>query len=142
VPGEAPSVLGKEAKGEIVERLVGSANALDVSCRNTQTVSLQGGESRNRDASGARSSGSPKAVGQAESIGGKTPEVDVAAEIQFEDLLLFRAQLNDVDVLAHFEGVAAARQCGVVGKLIAALDAVHGGVGFAAEIGIAGNIYP
>src|SRR5208283_2993880 len=58
-----------------------------------------------------------------------------------ENLLLFRAYLDNVDVLADFEGVAAARQCSVVGKLKAALDAVDGGVRFAAEISVTGDIY-
>ena len=49
--------------------------------------------------------------------------------------------MHYVHVAAHFKSVAAVDQRDVIGELGAALDAVHGGVRFAAEIGEAGNVY-
>ncbi len=56
-------------------------------------------------------------------------------------MLFFGAQLNEVHVGADLESMLSADQSDVVRKFKAPFDAVHGGVGFAAEVGISGYIH-
>ena len=56
-------------------------------------------------------------------------------------MLFLRAQLNHVDITTHLERVMAAHERDVVGEFNPALDAVHGRVGFAAEIGESRDVH-
>src|SRR5215472_15893074 len=119
----ARRVLRKDADGNVVEGLIGVADALNVAGRNAQAVGLCTGGGGKIGAEGAEGA-----------------EVDVAAKVELEDLGFGRAQLDEVVVAAEFEGVLAAGDGDVVGEFVAAFDAIDGGVGFAAEIGEAGNV--
>src|SRR5256885_15259625 len=76
VPVQPPIILEEEAHGDIVERIVGTADSLDVRLRDSQAVSLQSGRVGNT------------------STDGDAAKIDVTAKVQLEDLLFFRAQLN------------------------------------------------
>ncbi len=121
--GQLPAVLREEAHGNVVKRLVRVPNTLNVSDGDPQAIGLQ--------AIGA---------GQRRAEGREAAEVDVAAEIELEDLRFRGAQLDEVVVAAEFEGVLAANEADLVGEFGAALDAIDGGVRLAAEIGDARNV--
>src|SRR5215467_8415884 len=72
---------------------------------------------------------------------GETAEVDDAAEVKFENLRLLRAQLNQIVVASDFEGVAAANERDMVGKLESPLDAVDRGVWLAAKISVTRDVH-
>src|SRR4029077_4545702 len=141
-----PGVLREEAERNVVERSVGSADALDVGGGNAESVSLQRSGAGNHEFStgaGAivRTAGKADAIRQAERGSGERAEVGDAAEVQFEDLLSTGgAQQDDVDIGAEFEGVAPFRPGDVVGELETLLHAVDRGVRLAAEVRVAGNI--
>ena len=122
MPVQPPIILEEEAHGDIVERIVGTADSLDVRLRDSQAVSLQSGRVGNT------------------STDGDAAKIDVTAKVQLEDLLFFRAQLNEVYINAHFESVFAAHEAHVVREFKAALDAVDGRIGLPAEIASPGNI--
>src|ERR1041384_3164625 len=65
---------------------------------------------------------------------GNSAKIDVAAEIQLENLGLCGAQLNDVGIHAKFEGMVPPGFCESVRELITALDAIYGRIGLAAKI--------
>src|SRR5205807_8794825 len=71
---------------------------------------------------------------------GEPAKIEEASKIDFEDLPLCRAELNDVTVTAHLEGVLAAHEGDVVREFESQLDAIDSGVGFPAEIGKPGHI--
>src|SRR6266852_280065 len=79
--------------------------------------------------------------GQTAAEEGNTAEVDVAAKIELEDLLLFGTQLDEVGIRAEFKSVTTVGDGDVVGELEAALDAIDGRVGFTAKITEARDIH-
>src|SRR5436309_4638707 len=129
----APAILKKEAHGDIVKRIVGIADALDVRSRNSQTIRLQ--------SRGARQGNSGSAVRKTECRCRESAKVHVAAEVQLKNLRLGRAQLDQIQIAAHLEGVLAVDQTDVVREFKPALDAVHRGVRFAPEIPKSGDIH-
>ena len=122
MPVQPPIILEEEAYGDIVERIVGTADSLDVRLRDSQAVGLQPGRVGNTSADG------------------DAAKIDITAKVQLEDLLFFRAQLNEVYISAHFECVFAANEAHVVREFKAALDAVDRRIGFPAEIAGPGDI--
>ena len=122
----APTILEKEAHGDIVKRIVGIADALYIRSWNSQTVGLQSSRA------GQGNSGST--VRETELRRRESAEVHVAAEIQLKDLLLLGSQLNEIQIAAHLEGMFAANHADVVCEFKPALDAVYRGVRFAPEV--------
>ena len=117
--------------------MVGSADALNVGGGNSQTVGLQSGGGRKIDGLTAADG---NGIGKSEGGSGQAAEINVAAEIELENLRFSGAQLNQVYVATHLESVLAAQQRDVIGEFGAALDAIDGGVRLAAEISEAGNV--
>ncbi len=105
----APAVLQEKGHRLVVERMVGIPNTLDVGSWNSKTVGLQ-----------------PSCSWNARTKESQSAEIDVAAKVEFEDLRLFGAQLDEVVVATNFKRVAAADECHIVGKFETALDAIHG----------------
>ena len=130
---QAPTILSKETHGDVIERVVGISNALDVRSGNSQAVRLQGSCARQRG--DARN-----IVRKAEGRCGEAAKIHVATEVEFEDLRLFGAQLDEVVIAADFESVAAANERQMVREFEAALDAVHGGVGLSPKISKPGDV--
>ncbi len=131
---ETPAVLPEEAEGKVVERLIGIANALDVSGRDSETVGLHG--------SRPWQSGHSRNVVRKTKRGGRKPaEVYVAAEVEFEDLFFGRAELNHVSVRAHLEIVSAADKAEVVREFESPFDTIDRGVGLAAKVREPGDIH-
>ena len=129
-----PTVLNKKCEGHIVKRSVGCADALNVRGGYAQTVGLQaGGGWKNDGLTVAERHG----VGESKGVGSEAAEVYDATKIKLEDLGFGGAQLDDVTVTAHFEGVIAANQRDVIGEFRTALDTIHRGIWFAAKIGVA-----
>src|SRR5271156_590746 len=124
----APAVLREKSVWQIVEGRIGLPDALNVRRGNAQAVGLQRGGARQRGR-------------EAKSGSGKSPEVDVAAKIELENLRLRRAQLQYVDVGADLEGVAAAHQAEVISELKAPLDAVRGRIRLPPEISVSRYIH-
>src|SRR5579859_6834410 len=120
---QAPTVLQKKSHRFVVKRIVGIADALDVGSWDSEAVGLQ-----------------PRCPRNARAKEGQSPKIDVAAEVELEDLCLFGAQLNEVVVAANFECMGAADERQVVSKLETSLNAVHGGVRFSSEIREAGDV--
>src|SRR5256885_7747821 len=56
VPVQPPIILEEEAHGDIVERIVGTADSLDVRLRDSQAVSLQSGRVGDRKSTRLNSS--------------------------------------------------------------------------------------
>src|SRR5262249_59482290 len=104
------------------------ANALDVSCRDAESIGLE-------------TSRSGQGVWKAKRRSGEAAEVHIAAEIEFEDLFFGGTQLNQVDVASELERVLAPGFGQSVGKFESPLDAVHGGIGFTPEIRETRNVY-
>src|SRR5215469_10361931 len=122
-PGHAPGILCKQGDGDIVEGLIGCADALNIFRRYSEAIRLQaveGGGRRGKNRKGAER--------------GDTPE------IQFEDLLFGRTQLNEVEVGPDLEGMPSVRDGANVRELITALDTIDRRIGLAAEVSVAGNV--
>src|SRR5258708_5627341 len=119
----APTVLQKETKRKVVKGLIGIADSLDERGWNSETVGLKAGRARN--------TGTKK---------GQPAKIKEASEIEFEDLFFCRAELNEVTVTAHFEGVLAADEGDDVREFEPPLVAIDSGVGFPAKIGKPGHI--
>jgi hypothetical protein len=127
-----PTILSEKAHGNVVEGLLGISDALNVRGGDAQAVGLQPDRPGKRDAGDG--------IREAESGSGEAAEVDVPAEIELENLCFGGAELNKVIVAAELEGVLAADDADLVRKFRASLDAIHGGIWLAAEVGIAGNV--
>jgi len=121
-PSNAPRVLAEEGEGYVVKGHVGVSDTLDINRGIAEAVGLRVGDS------GQTGSEREAAKG------------DVATEVELEDLLLFGAELDEVGVGADLESVAATGDGAVIAELEAALDAVHGRVGFPAEVGDTGDV--
>ena len=86
----APAVLEEEGERVVVEWLVGVADPLDEDLGQTEPVGLGCDDAGDRYAAHGRR--------QADLRGRQAAEVENAAEVEFEDLLLSGPELNDVDV--------------------------------------------
>src|ERR1700693_2410680 len=133
----APAVLNEKCINVIVEGLIGSSDSLNVRGGYPQAIGLQAGGARKSD---GLTVAERHRVGESKAVGREAAEVYVAAKIKRENLRFGGTQLDDVEVPAHFEGVPAANQRQVIGEFRAALDAIDGGIWFAAEICVARNV--
>src|SRR5882757_5047533 len=122
--GGAPGVLGKEPEGKIVKGSVGRADPLNIGLRDADAVGLRAGDS-----------------GQTAAEEGNATKVDIAAEIELKDLLLFGTQLDEVGIRTELKSVTTAGDGDVVGELEAALDAIDGRVGFTAKVAEARDVH-
>ena len=113
---DSPGILRKEAERQIVERLVGLPDALNVGSGNAQAIGLQA-QSRRAKRSCLRRVKDWNAVRQAKGGGRESAEVDVATKVQLENLLFRGTKLNEVEVAAEFESVVSAGDGAIVREL-------------------------
>ena len=124
---DAPGILGKEAEWQIIKRLIGITDSLNVSGRDSESVGLQ-----------ASSAG--QSIWKSKSGSSKAAEIHVATKIEFENLRFCGAQLNYDCVNADFECVASERFRECVREFQAPLDAVNRGVWLTPKISNSGDI--
>src|SRR6516225_4642198 len=132
MPVQEPAFLLKERYGVVVERLVGVPDSFDVGGGHPETVRL--------DRGGAGQGDACDAVRKAKSGRRKPAKIHITAEVEFENLRLVGAQLDEVEIASDLESVAATDKRQVVCEFEAALDAIDRRIRLAAEVRGPGNI--
>ena len=128
--GDAPGILPERADWNVVERVAGTADALNEISGKPCAIGLYGGEiGKIRQAGRAW-------VDEAEARSAKSSEIVDAAVVHGER----RGDRKVVHVGAELHVVAADRPGKVVGELVALLDALNVGVGFTPDVGDAGDV--